>query len=92
MAEKATSATSKLFSDLSASWMNTDGIKKVAEWYIDTNEKIAMRTLDYYEQATEWAKDTAIAPIIEAQKSLAHQVIEGSTQMARSLWRIGQDT
>jgi len=90
MAEKATSATSNLFSDLSVSWMNTDGIKKLAEWYIDANEKIAKRTLDYYEQATDWAKDTPIAPIIAAQKSLAHQMIEGSTQLARSLWRIDQ--
>ena len=90
MAEKETSATAKLFSDLSASWINTEDIKKAAEWYIDTNEKIAKRTLGYYDQATEWAKNTAIAPIIEAQKSFANQVIEGSVQMARGLLRIDQ--
>lgn len=88
MAETETSATSRLFPDLGASWMNSDEIKKVAEWYIDSNEKIAKRALGYYEQATEWTKNTAIAPIIEAQKSFASQMIEGSTQMARGLWRI----
>jgi len=88
MAEKETSASNALFPDLSASWINSDDIRKVAEWYIDTNEKIAKRALDFYEQATEWTKNTALAPIIEAQKSFASQVIEGSTQMARGLWRI----
>lgn len=88
MAEKETSTGGALFPDLSAAWMNGDDIKKVAEWYIDTNEKIAKRALDFYEQATEWTKTTALAPIIEAQKSFASQMIDGSTQMARGLWRI----
>ena len=52
---------------------STDGIKKVAAWYIDTSEKVANGVLDYQATATEWAKSTALAPIFEAQHDLAER-------------------
>jgi hypothetical protein len=67
---------------------NTDGIKKVAAWYIDTSEKVANGMLDYQASATEWAKSTALAPIFEAQHDLGTKFVKRSAEVARKLWQI----
>jgi hypothetical protein len=67
---------------------NTDGIKKVAAWYIDTSEKVANGVLDYQASATEWAKSTALAPIFEAQHDLGTKFVKRSAEVARKLWQI----
>jgi hypothetical protein len=67
---------------------STDGIKKVAAWYIDTSEKVANGVLDYQATATEWAKSTALAPIFEAQHDLGTKLVKRSAEVARKLWQI----
>ena len=79
-AENLTNLGSQMFS--------TDGIKKVAAWYIDTSEKVANGMLDYQASATEWAKSTALAPIFEAQHDLGSKFVKRSAEVARKLWQI----
>jgi hypothetical protein len=67
---------------------STDGIKKMAAWYIDTSEKVANGVLDYQASATEWAKSTALAPIFEAQHDLGSKFVKRSAEVARKLWQI----
>ena len=67
---------------------STDGLKKVAAWYIDTSEKVANGVLDYQATATEWAKSTALAPIFEAQHDLGTKFVKRSAEVARKLWQI----
>lgn len=67
---------------------NLDGVKKAAAWYIDTSEKFANQALEIQEKATGWAKDTPLAPIFEAQNSIAKKFVERSVNVARNLWQI----
>ncbi len=67
---------------------NLDGVKKVAAWYIDTSEKFANQALELQEKASGWAKDTPLAPIFEAQNSMAKKMVERSVNVARNLWQI----
>lgn len=67
---------------------NLDGVKKVAAWYIDTSEKFANQALELQERANGWAKDTPLAPIFEAQNSMAKKLVERSVNVARNLWQI----
>jgi hypothetical protein len=67
---------------------NSNGLKKVAAWYIDTSEKVANGVLDYQASATEWAKSTALAPIFEAQHDLGTKLVKRSAEVARKLWQI----
>ena len=69
-------------------FFSTDGIKKMAAWYIDTSEKVANGVLDYQASATEWAKSTALAPIFEAQHDLGTKFVKRSAEVARKLWQI----
>lgn len=85
MAEKESrSPLFKLFADLSAPWCS--GVKRMAAFYIDTNEKLAKGAIDLQKRATAWVKDTPWAPLFEAQETLARQFVEGSASLTRSLW------
>jgi hypothetical protein len=64
MAEKE--STSGVFENV-AKLINVEGAKKFAAWYIDTAEKVANQAIDFQETATQWAKETSLAPIFEAQ-------------------------
>src|SRR5215471_6148034 len=64
-------------SDLYASWRTT--MKQMMASYLDTNEKLAKETLDWYVKATAWAKDTPWAPLFLTQISSASKMVEGST-------------
>ena len=80
VAENLASFGSQMFS--------TDGLKKVAAWYIDTSEKVANGMLEYQASATEWAKSTALAPIFEAQHDLGCKMVKRSAEVARKLWQL----
>ncbi len=67
---------------------SVENAKKVAAWYIDTNEQIAKNVLDFQAAATEWAKDTPLAPIFAAQNEFSRKLVERSAGAARSLWRL----
>jgi len=73
---------------LGSQFFSTDGLKKMAAWYIDTSEKVANGVLDYQASATEWAKSTALAPIFEAQHDLGTKMVKRSAEVARKLWQI----
>lgn len=80
--------TAENLAGLGSQFFSTDGIKKVAAWYIDTSEKVANGVLDYQASATEWAKSTALAPIFEAQHDLGSKFVKRSAEVARKLWQI----
>jgi hypothetical protein len=70
------------------SLFSLDGMKKAAAWYIETSEKLANQALELQERASGWAKDTPLAPLLEAQNSFARKFVERSANVARSLWQI----
>jgi hypothetical protein len=67
---------------------NVKGAKKFAAWYIDTSEKVAKQAIDFQTSATEWAKETPLAPIFAAQYEYGKKFIERSANAARSIWRL----
>jgi hypothetical protein len=69
-------------------FVNLEGVKKAAAWYIDTSEKFATQALDMQEKVTGWAKETPLAPMIEAQQKLTRKLIERSLSTARSMWQL----
>jgi hypothetical protein len=76
------------FSELGRALFGVDGAKEIAALYIESAEKFAKRALDFQAKSTEWAKDTPLAPLFEAQDSIAREVAELSADTARRLWRI----
>ena len=62
--------------------------EKFAAWYIDTTEKVANQAIDFQESATQWAKETPLAPIFEAQYEYGKKIIERSANAARSVLRL----
>jgi hypothetical protein len=75
-------------SELRNSVFNLGSAKKVAAWYIDTNEKLAKNALEFQAAATQWAKDTPLEPIFEAQNEFGRKLVERSADAARTLWRL----
>ncbi len=91
MSEKSNSENVvESFTKLGESIFSLDGVKKAAEWYIDIAEKLANQGIELQEKSTGWAKDTPLAPMIEAQTSIARKLVERSVTAARNLWQIPQ--
>ena len=88
MAEKEHSGVYEGFSRLAESCFTPAGAKKAAAWYIDTTEKLAAQALEFQAKATEWAKETPLYPIIEAQQTIGRKLVEQSVNTARTLWRL----
>ena len=76
------------FTKINESVFGLEGMKKAAAWYIETSEKLANQALELQEKAMGWAKDTPLAPLFEAQNSLARKIVEQSANAARTLWQI----
>ena len=76
------------FARMNESVFSLDGVKKAAAWYIENGEKLANQALEFQERATGWAKDTPLAPLFEAQHSIARTFVERSASAARTLWQI----
>lgn len=88
MAEKETRGLYEGFSRMAEACLSVDGAKKAAAWYIDTSEKLATQALDFQAKVTEWAKETPMYPIIEAQQTMGRKLVEQSVSSARTLWRL----
>jgi hypothetical protein len=88
MAEQEQSGVFEGFSKFAESCLSPSGAKKAAAWYIDTTEKLATQALDFQVKATEWAKETPIYPLFEAQQSIGRKLVEQSVSTARTLWRL----
>lgn len=87
MIEKRNHSPESVFSnDLYASWRTT--MAQIVASYLDTNEKLAKGTLDWYERATAWAEDTPWALLVKTQISSVSKMLEESTNAARKLWRL----
>jgi hypothetical protein len=80
----------KVFEDLQAPLCGP--LQQAAAQWIDTSTEWAHKAVEWNEKMTAWAKETPLAPLFETQRSLASQVIENSTALARSLWRIEPKT
>jgi hypothetical protein len=76
------------FVNLSKTVFNIEGAKKIAAWYIDTSEKIAKDVLDFHASANEWAKETPLAPMFEAQNDLGRKFVQRSAEVARRVWQL----
>ena len=63
-------------------------MREMAAQHIDNSEKWANQALEMSEKTTAWAKETPMAPMFEAQRSLAKQLIGSSTSLARQLWQL----
>jgi hypothetical protein len=88
MPEKEQSGVYQGFSRFAETCFNPAGAKRAAAWYIDTSEKLATQALDFQVKATEWAKETPIYPLIEAQQTIGRKLVEQSVTTARSLWKL----
>jgi len=88
MSEKEQSGVYEGFSRIAEKCFNPAGANKAAAWYIDTTEKFATQALDFQVKATEWAKETPIYPLIEAQQTIGRKLVEQSVTTARSLWKL----
>jgi hypothetical protein len=84
MAEKENGSMFEGYSNL----LSIEGAKKFAAWYIDTSEKVAKQAIEFQTTATQWAKETPLAPIFEAQLEYGKKFVERSATAARSLWRL----
>jgi hypothetical protein len=76
----------KMFSEMNAPWCGA--VKQVAAQYLDLNEKWAQQALKWSEKTTEWTKATPLAFLFEAQRLIARQTVDLSTDIARRLWQL----
>ena len=74
--------------NVSSNLFNIERAKKFAACYIDTGEKVANQAIDFQEFATEWARETSLASIFEAQIECGKKFVKRSASAARSLWRL----
>ena len=65
-------------------------VKQIVTQSIESGEKWIGQAFALNEKATEWAKDTPLAPVFETQRSVARQVFASSTALARQLWQLEQ--
>jgi hypothetical protein len=69
--------------ELGSVW--TESAKKALELYVESGERMAKMMLELHERSTSWAKETMLAPLLEAQRSAAKQMIESSVEIGRKL-------
>jgi len=75
-------------SEITRSFFSLDGAKRIVESYIAAGERIADSALEFQAKMNEWAKDTPLYPLLEAQCSMERRLKETSAAVARQLWRI----
>ena len=68
--EKAEERISENTSELRQNLFRLDGARTLAALYIETTAKLAEGVLTFQATATEWAKDTPLAVVLEAQHSM----------------------
>jgi hypothetical protein len=86
--EKAEKGIFENTSELARNLFSLDGAKTLAALYIETTEKLAEGVLAFQATTTEWARDTPLATVFEANNSMARKLVEFSAGTARRLWRI----
>ena len=76
------------FSDVTKTLFSPESAKKVAALWIDSSEKAAEQALKLQAKATEWSRNTMLAPIFEMQNSIARDYVEITAEAARRFWQL----
>jgi hypothetical protein len=67
---------------------NARSAREFASFTIDAGEKIGNRIVQFEEKMAEVASGTPLAPLLRMQAGLRKRIVEGSSRLARSVWRI----
>ena len=67
---------------------NARSAREFASITIDASEKIGNRIVQFEEKMAEVTSGTPLAPLLRMQAGLRKRVVEGSSRLARSIWRI----
>ena len=78
-------------SEVTGSVFSLDAARKMVALYISTGEKLATGAIEFQAKANEWAKDTPLQALLEAQNSMGRKLVELSAETARSVWRIEEE-
>jgi hypothetical protein len=78
------------FFEAATALYGTESARKIAVLSIGTGERLAKGVLDFQAKTTEWAKDTPLGALFEAQNSIGRKFVELSADAARRLWRVDE--
>jgi hypothetical protein len=67
---------------------NARSAREFASITIDVSEKIGNRIVKFEERMAEVTRGTPLAPLLRMQAGLRKRIVEGSSRLARSVWRI----
>jgi hypothetical protein len=67
---------------------NARSAREFASFTIDAGEQIGNRIVQFEEKMAEVTSGTPLAPLLRMQAGLRKRIVEGSSRIARSLWRI----
>ena len=67
---------------------NARSAREFAIITIDVSEKIGNRIVKFEEKMAEVTRGTPLAPLLRMQAGLRKRIVEGSSRLARSVWRI----
>jgi hypothetical protein len=79
---------SELVSDLSGALFSLRSAQTIAALWIDGSEQVAKQGVELQAKATEWSKNTMLAPVFEIQNAIARSWAELSANTARRLWKL----
>jgi len=66
--------------------MSYSAAKKLTIYSLDATESFAKKVIEMQRWASDWAKDTPVAPLLEEQQNIAREFVEQSVDVARRLW------
>jgi hypothetical protein len=64
------------FSEIVGVFFSTARARELAARSIETGERLAKSALDFQAKASEWAKDTPLGALFEAQNSMGRKFVE----------------
>jgi hypothetical protein len=67
---------------------NARSAREFASITIDVGEKIGNRIVTFEEKMAEVTRGTPLAPLLRMQAGLRKRIVEGSSRLARSVWRL----
>jgi hypothetical protein len=67
---------------------NARSAREFASITIDAGEQIGNRIVQFEEKMAEVTSGTPLAPLLRMQAGLRKRIVEGSSRLARSVWRI----
>jgi hypothetical protein len=67
---------------------NARSAREFASIIIDVSEKIGNRIVKFEEKMAEVTSGTPLAPLLRMHTGLRKRIVEGSSRLARSVWRI----